>query len=47
MEISMEVLEPRIGVFVCECGVNIGGVVDTQAVSDYSETLPNVVFAMA
>ena len=46
MEISMEVLEPRIGVFVCECGVNIGGVVDTQAVSDYSETLPNVVFAM-
>jgi len=33
---------PRIGVFVCECGVNIGGVVNCRAVADYASTLPNV-----
>ncbi len=36
---------PRIGVFVCSCGINIGGVVDVPAVRDYSMTLPNVVYA--
>lgn len=35
--------EKRVGVFICECGVNIGGVVDTQAVADYIGTLPGVV----
>ena len=35
--------EPRIGVFVCHCGVNIAGVVDVKAVKDYAGTLPNVV----
>ncbi len=35
--------ELRIGVFVCDCGLNIAGVVDTQAVADYAETLPDVV----
>ena len=34
--------EPRIGVFVCHCGVNIAGVVDVKAVRDYAATLPNV-----
>ena len=38
----MENEELRIGVFVCECGVNIGGYVDVQAVADYAMTLPNV-----
>ncbi len=33
----------RIGVFVCQCGSNIGGIVDTQAVSEFAATLPNVV----
>ena len=33
---------PRIGVFVCQCGINIGGVVDVPAVRDYAKTLPNV-----
>lgn len=33
----------RIGVFVCDCGLNIAGVVDTQAVADYAKTLPDVV----
>ena len=37
--------EPRIGVFVCHCGVNIGGVVGVPSVVDYAKTLPNVVFA--
>ena len=35
--------EPKIGVYVCHCGVNIGGVVDVEAVKDYAATLPNVV----
>ena len=36
---------PRIGVFVCHCGVNIAGVVDVQAVTDYAGTLPDVAHA--
>ncbi len=36
--------EPRIGVFVCSCGTNIGGVVDVQAAADLAATLDNVVF---
>jgi len=37
--------KPRIGVFVCNCGINIGGIVDVPAVKDYAATLPNVVFS--
>jgi heterodisulfide reductase subunit A-like polyferredoxin len=37
--------EPRIGVFVCHCGINIAGVVDVVQVSDYATTLPGVVYA--
>ena len=37
--------EPRVGVFVCNCGINIGSVVDVKAVREYAETLPHVVFA--
>jgi heterodisulfide reductase subunit A len=29
---------PRIGVFVCNCGINISGVVDVPAVRDYAAT---------
>jgi len=36
--------DPRIGVFVCNCGINIGGIVDVPAVKEYAGTLPNVVF---
>jgi len=36
--------ESRIGVFVCSCGTNVGGVVDVQAVADYAATLDNVVY---
>jgi heterodisulfide reductase subunit A len=34
---------PRIGVFVCDCGSNIAGTVDTAAVEQYARTLPGVV----
>jgi heterodisulfide reductase subunit A-like polyferredoxin len=37
--------EPRIGVFVCHCGINIAGVVDVENVEAYAETLPHVVYA--
>ena len=33
----------RIGVFVCDCGLNIAGTVDTEALAKYSETLDDVV----
>ncbi|MGQ9711229.1 MAG: FAD-dependent oxidoreductase [Desulfotomaculales bacterium] len=34
---------PRVGVFVCNCGVNIGGVVDVPDVVRYAAGLPGVV----
>ncbi|MFC1821487.1 FAD-dependent oxidoreductase [Thermodesulfobacteriota bacterium] len=34
--------EPRIGVFVCNCGINIGGVADVPAVREYAKNLPHV-----
>ncbi len=37
--------EPRIGVFVCHCGINIGSVVNVPGVVEYANTLPNVVHA--
>jgi heterodisulfide reductase subunit A len=36
----------RIGVFVCDCGSNIAGVVDTEKVRAYAETLPDVVLSV-
>jgi heterodisulfide reductase subunit A-like polyferredoxin len=38
-------LEPRIGVFVCHCGSNIGGFLDVPGVADYARSLPGVVQA--
>ncbi len=37
--------EPRIGVFICHCGRNIGGYADVPSVVEYARTLPNVVYA--
>lgn len=37
--------KPRIGVFVCNCGINIGGVADVPSVREYAKTLPNVIHA--
>ncbi|MFX1489373.1 MAG: CoB--CoM heterodisulfide reductase iron-sulfur subunit A family protein [Promethearchaeota archaeon] len=36
--------EARIGVFVCSCGTNIGGLIDVKALAEYAKSLPNVVF---
>ena len=36
----------RIGVFVCDCGSNIAGMVDTEALWEYAETLPHVVLSI-
>jgi len=37
--------EPRVGVFICHCGVNIGGVVDVPEVTEYSAKLQYVTYA--
>jgi len=42
-ELDVSNLEPRIGVFVCNCGTNIGGIVSVPAVVNYTATLPHVV----
>ncbi len=36
---------PRVGVFVCHCGINIAGTVDVEALRAYAEGLPHVVYA--
>ena len=36
---------PRIGAFICRCGINIGAYVDVPAVVEYAKTLPGVVYA--
>ena len=35
---------PRVGVFVCQCGTNIGGIVNVPEVREYARSLPNVVY---
>ncbi|HDR14848.1 MAG TPA: FAD-dependent oxidoreductase [Desulfobacteraceae bacterium] len=44
-EMDVSGQEPRIGVFVCNCGINIGGIVDVPAVTTYASSLPNVVYS--
>jgi heterodisulfide reductase subunit A-like polyferredoxin len=41
-EVNVTGDRPRVGVFVCNCGINIAGVVDVPAVRDYAATLPYV-----
>jgi len=36
--------EARTGVFVCNCGTNIGGIVDVPKVAEYARTLPGVTY---
>ena len=38
-------LQERIGVFVCHCGSNIGGVIDCKRVAEYAAGLDGVAFA--
>ena len=42
-DVSQE--EPKIGVFVCHCGANIGRVVNVPDTVEYCKSLPNVVYA--
>lgn len=44
-EIDVSGERPRIGVFICHCGINIGGVVDVPAVRDFAKDLPFVEFS--
>jgi len=37
--------EARIGVFICDCGSNIAGFLDTKAVTEYAHTLEGVIIA--
>ncbi|MHB9133716.1 MAG: 4Fe-4S binding protein [Armatimonadota bacterium] len=34
--------EPRIGVYVCHCGINIAGKVDVSDVAEFAKSLPHV-----
>ncbi|MEM3357291.1 MAG: hydrogenase iron-sulfur subunit [Candidatus Bathyarchaeia archaeon] len=43
-EKKFEAAEPRIGVFICHCGLNIAGVLDIKELVEYAKTLPNVVY---
>ena len=36
--------EIRIGVFICHCGSNIGGIIDCPKLTEYAKSLPHVVF---
>lgn len=34
--------KPKIGVYVCHCGINIAKAVDVEAVAEFASRLPNV-----
>jgi heterodisulfide reductase subunit A len=44
-EIEFDNQEARIGVFICHCGINIGGVVNVPEVVKFVKTLKNVDYA--
>lgn len=44
-EREVEGERPRIGVFVCHCGINIGGILNVPGLKEYAQSLPNVVYA--
>jgi heterodisulfide reductase subunit A len=35
---------PRVGVFLCHCGINIAGVLDIESLKEYAAGLPGVVY---
>ncbi len=43
-EINTTNKKPRIGVFICKCGINIGNYVDVDSVVEYTKTLKNVAY---
>jgi heterodisulfide reductase subunit A-like polyferredoxin len=36
---------PRVGIFICHCGINIGAVVNVPEVVEYAASLPDVAYA--
>ncbi|NIO68359.1 MAG: FAD-dependent oxidoreductase [Anaerolineae bacterium] len=38
-------MKPKVGVYVCHCGINIASTVDVEAVTEFARQLPNVVVA--
>ncbi len=44
-ELVIEGQEPRIGAFICHCGINIGGIVNVPEVVEFAKTLPDVAYA--
>ena len=42
MESYFNMFTPRVGVYVCHCGINIAGTVDVEAVAAYAASLPGV-----
>jgi heterodisulfide reductase subunit A-like polyferredoxin len=42
---DVQYLTPRVGVFICHCGSNIGGFLDVSSITEYSKNLPFVVIA--
>jgi heterodisulfide reductase subunit A len=45
METGIVGEELRVGVFICDCGENIGGVVNAGALAEFAQTLPHVAVA--
>ncbi|MBE0432293.1 FAD-dependent oxidoreductase [candidate division WOR-3 bacterium] len=44
-EVDTTAQESRIAVFVCHCGINIGGYVNVPEVIEYVRSLPDVIYA--
>lgn len=44
-DISQE--EPKVGVFICDCGENIGGVIEVESLVQHASSLPYVAVAKA
>jgi heterodisulfide reductase subunit A-like polyferredoxin len=44
-EIDVRYKPPRVGVFICHCGSNIGGFLDVPSLVEYAKVLPYVVYA--
>lgn len=44
-EIDVSGKTPRIGLFICRCGINIGGYVDVPSILNYGKKLPYVEYA--
>jgi len=40
----IQIEEPRIGVFICHCGLNIAGVINIQELVEHAKKLPNVAY---